>query len=466
MKILLLSPPFQEDYMRNARCDFVSNSHTQWYPILLGYAGALLEKHGHQVKLIDAPAAHLNHRQVEEISREFKPDILVVYGGRLSEENDQEIADHLTGLLGCRTIFCGPFVSIAPQRWLEKTEKVLAAVAGEFDYPVLEFVEGNPSPTIKNLIYREGDEIVRNELRPYLDQTQLDAIPFVSEFFLRQVNLNDYRAISEPFPYMDMMTGRGCYWGVCSFCLWVHSYIQGPVYNTRSLENVLEEIDFIRTRIPRVKSLMFQDDSFSENRARELSEEFLRRNWKIRWSCYARAELSPETLVLMKRAGCLNLHVGFESATEEVLRKAAKGISREKMTSFVQAAQKAGLHIHGDFLMGLEGETKESLLRTVDWAVALNVDTAQFQVIIPFEGTPLYRSLQAKGWMKDGYPDYPELSTEMIQKISRQAYRRFYLRPQQMVLMLTHPKSRLWHYLKVAHKIIPSVFFPERQPGA
>ena len=100
----------------------------------------------------------------------------------------------------------------------------------------------------------------------------------------------------------------------------VHSYIQGPVYNTRSLENVLEEIDFIRTHIPQVKSLMFQDDSFSETRAREISEEFLRRNWKIKWSCYARAELSPETLLLMKRAGCLNLHVGFESATEEVLR--------------------------------------------------------------------------------------------------------------------------------------------------
>ena len=180
----------------------------------------------------------------------------------------------------------------------------------------------------------------------------------------------------------------------------------------------------------------------------------------MKWSGYARAELSAGALGLMKRAGCLNLHVGLESADPGVLKKSAKGIGRERMSEFVRDAHRAGIHIHGDFLLGLEGESEESLRRTIDWAVGLNVDTAQFQVIIPFEGTPLYNSLCRQGRLKDGYPDYPELPVARIQALSRQAYRRFYLRPRQLGLILAHPKQRLWHYLKAAHKIIPSVFFP------
>ncbi len=444
--------------MRNARCDFISNSRTQWYPILLGYAGALLEKHGHRVKLIDAPAARLSPEEVETICEDFRPDVLAVYGGRMSEASDRETAGRLSAKLGCRTVFCGPFVSIAPRRWVE--EAGFPAVAGEFDFPLLEFVGGEPEGEIANLVYRSGEEVVANPPRPYLDRDQLDSIPFVSEFFLRQVRLEDYRAISEPFPFMDMLTGRGCYWGACSFCLWVHSYIRGPVYNTRSVKNVLDELVFIRDEIPRVKSVMFQDDSLSEERAVELSEGILGRGIKTSWSGYARAELSAGALRLMKRAGCLNLHVGFESADPAVLKKSAKGIGRERMSEFVRDARRAGIHIHGDFLLGLEGESEESLLRTIDWAVKLDVETAQFQVIIPFEGTPLYNSLCRQGRLKAGFPDYPELPVERIQALSRQAYRRFYLRPRQLGLMFAHPKQRLWHYLKAAHRIIPSVFFP------
>lgn len=460
MKVILLSPPFREDYMRNARCDFISNSRTQWYPILLGYAGALLEKHGHRVKLIDAPAARLSPGEVETICEGFRPDVLAVYGGRMSEANDRAVAERLIGRLGCRTVFCGPFVSINPRRWVAESPFPAVAVAGEFDLPLLEFVEGKPEKEIANLVYRSGEEVAANPSRPYLDRAQLDSIPFVSEFFLRQVRLEDYRAISEPFPFMDLLTGRGCYWGLCSFCLWVHSYIKGPVYNTRSAENVLDELEFIRDRIPRVKSVMFQDDSLPEERAVELSEGILERGIGMRWSGYARAELSAGALRLMKRAGCLNLHVGFESADPAVLKKSAKGIGRERMGEFVRDARQAGIHIHGDFLLGLEGESEESLRRTIDWAVNLDVETAQFQVIIPFESTPLYESLRRRGRLKNGYPDYPDLPVERIRALSRRAYRRFYLRPRQLGLTLAHPKQRLWHYLKAAHRIIPSVFFP------
>jgi len=107
----------------------------------------------------------------------------------------------------------------------------------------------------------------------------------------------------------------------------------------------------------------------------------------------------------------------------------------------------------------LEGETPETLQRTAKWAISLGVDTAQFQVLIPFEGTPLYRSLAQKGFLKNGYPDYPGLPTEEIQRFAQQAYRKFYLQPVQLWKMVSQPRQRLWHYLKVAHKVIPNIFF-------
>lgn len=458
MKVLLLSPPFKTDYMRNARCDFVSLSHTQWYPILLGSAGALLEKAGHEVAFWDAPSQGMTMAQVEARARRLRPDVLVIYGGRLSEQSDQRLADRLTAQLGCRTVFCGPYVSIAPERWLEQTDRVEGAISGEFEYPLVELVEGKPVGDISNLHYKDGEAVCRNAQRPYLERQQLDAIPWVSEFFSRHLDINNYRAISEPFPFMDMMTGHGCCWGVCTYCLWVHSYVKGPVYNTRSLDNIIGEVDYIRRKMPRVKSLMFQDDTLAEDHVRAISEAILARGWKLKWSCYARANLSYETLQLMQRAGCLNLHVGFESSDPRVLKNSKKGLSTRRMTCFVSDAKRAGLHIHGDFLMGLEGETRESLLATARWAKSLDVDSAQFQVLIPFEGTPLYDSLTAKGQLKDGYPDYPDLPAEEIHRISKMAYRSFYLRPKQIISVLAHPRSRLWHYLKVAHKIIPSLF--------
>jgi len=103
MKVLLLSPPYLPYYMRNARCDFVSLSGTQWYPILLGYCGAWLEKCGHEVRFIDAPTYHLDRSETMRLAEEFRPDWLVVYTGRLSEDTDIEISEALTRALRCRT---------------------------------------------------------------------------------------------------------------------------------------------------------------------------------------------------------------------------------------------------------------------------------------------------------------------------------------------------------------------------
>jgi len=460
MRVLLLSPPFVPEYMRNARCDFVSLSATQWYPILLGYCGAYLENRGHAVKLVDAPAAYLDHEATAAIVRQFRPDLLVIYSGRLSEDNDIAFCEPLVEELGCDAVLVGPYAAINPEATLAKTSAIGKLVVGEFERPVAELAEGSEPKEILNLVYKDGDAIVRNPERPYLTGEELDAFPFVSDFFSRHVDIRRYRAPSEPHPFMDILTGRGCCWGRCTYCLWVHTYVRGPTYNTRSIENVLEEFRWIERNLPQVRSVMIQDDTFPEGRAREFSEAKLRAGIKLPWSCYARGNMTFETLKLMKRAGCLNLHVGYESADPEILKRIKKGVSVERMTRFTEDAKRAGLRIHGDFAVGFPGETPESFEKTIAWAKRLNPYTAQFQLMIPFPGTPFHEEMAARGWLNErGEPDMPQFTNDQIRALAKKAYRRFYLSGSYLWKCMCHPYDRVVLRLKTMARAIPAMFW-------
>lgn len=460
MRIVLLSAPFVPEYMRNARCDFVSLSATQWYPLWLGYCGAFLEGKGHRVELVDAPASGLDHAATRRLVRELGPDFLVVYTGLKSRYNDVEFADSLVDELGVDAAFVGPYASIDPADILRRSARVSLVVEGEFEKPILDLVEGRRPEEIGNLWYRRGEEIHRNPPRPYLDATELDSIPFVSRFFKEHLDLRRYNTISEYYPFMDLMTGRGCQWGHCTYCLWVHSFITGPTYNCRSVENVVEEFRYIERELPEVRSVMIQDDTFTEERAVAFAEAKIEAGLRIPWSCYARGNMGYEALSLMKRSGCRNLHVGYESADRQVLKNIRKGLSREQMTRFTENAKRAGLRIHGDFAFGFPGETLESARETIRLAIELNPHTAQFQLMIPFPGTPFYDLLRKNGWLTpEGEPDYPEFGNEDIRRVAKEAYRSFYLSPQYALKCLRHPHEHLFGRAKAVSRAIPAMFW-------
>ena len=460
MRVLLLSPPYVKEYMRNARCDFVSLSATQWYPILLGYCGAWLEKQGHMVRLVDAPAQGLDHEETRRLSAEFSPDLIVIYTGRKSEANDLAFGDGLVETLGCDAVIVGPYAGIDPERTLAGARRIEKLVTGEFDHPVAELAEGRKSVDILNLVYKEDGRVRHNPERPCLSRQELDAIPYVSDFFRRHVDIFHYKAISELHPYMDILTGRGCAWGRCTYCLWVHTYVRGPAYNTRSVGNVIDELRFIQQEMPRVRSVMFQDDTFTEDRAKEICDAMLDASIRLPWSCYSRADMSFDVLRLMKRAGCRNLHVGYESADPNVLKRIRKGLTVERMTRFTEDAKRAGLRIHGDFALGFPGETVESAGKTIEWAYRMNPDTAQFQLMIPFAGTPYYEELASRGWLnRDGEPDLPGFDNACIRRTAKQAYRRFYLSPRYAWKCIRHPHDHFLGRLKTISRALPAMFW-------
>lgn len=445
--------------MRNARCDFVSLSGTQWYPILLGYCGAWIEKCGYDVKLVDAPTYNLDHKATEKIVINYKPDWLVVYTGRISEDNDIAFADNLTEEIGCETVIVGPYASIQPEETLKKTRFVKRLVTGEFELPVQEIIEGKKNAEISNLIYKEGNEIIQNRESPYLNTEQLDQIPFLSRFFKKHLDIYKYKTISEPYPFMDIMTGRGCKWGLCTYCLWVNTYIKGSTYNCRSIGNVIEELQFISKEMPEVRSVMLQDDTLTEERAMEFCEAKLKANIKLPWSCYTRGNMSYDVLKLMKKANCLNLHVGFESANQDILKGIKKGLTKEKLTQFASDTKKARLRIHGDFAIGFPGETKESVNETINWACQIRPHTVQFQLMIPFPGTPFYTELKEKGWIKDGSPDYPEISKEGLEDLTKKAYRKFYISLPFAKQVFMHPCKLLFSRIGTYYRAIPAIFW-------
>lgn len=457
MKVLLLSPPYLKYYMRNARCDFISLSKTQWFPIFLGFCGALLEKYGHEVRIIDAPAYHYSHDGTVRTVKEFNPDLIVIYASLMSKKNDIAFAERLKQILPVPNVFVGPYVSINPVEWLEESLSVDMAVKSEFEYPVLEIASGESPSNINNIIHRSGDTIITNPVRELLTTEQMDAIPFASIFFRRHLDFKYYKTVSEYHPFIDMMTGRGCAWGRCTYCLWVHSFIPGAVYNLRSIENVIEEFKFITTNISEVRSVMIQDDTLTSDRAKEISEGLLKNNIHIAWSCYARGNMNYETLALMKKAGCRNLHVGYESANNDILRKMKKGLFREQMNRFTEDAKKAGLRIHGDFAIGFEGETIDTIMETIDWAKKLNPESAQFQLMIPYPSTPFHNSLKQKNALTGGKPDYPHLPFETMVRLSKKAYRDFYISFRYARKIIKHPYEHLFGNLGTIMKAIESV---------
>ncbi|HGJ64603.1 TPA: radical SAM protein, partial [bacterium] len=389
----------------------------------------------------------------------YKPDLLVVYTGTKSEDNDISFTERLISKWDCPSILVGPYFSIDPLKTLSKSQKLKYGVQSEFEKPILEFLDGKEPKDIKNLIWRDNDELHANETRPYLSGEELDEFPFVSDFFNRQLNFNYYKAPSEYHPFMDIMTGRGCKWGLCTYCLWVHSFIKGRTYNTRSIENVIDEFNFIDKKIPKIKSVMIQDDTFTTERAREFSEAKIKSGNKLKWSCYARGNMDYETLKLMKQAGCRNLHVGFESGNQQVLKNIKKGLTKEIMTKFAMDAKKAKLQIHGDFAIGFPDETIESINETIEWACQIRPHTAQFQLMIPFPGTPFYDELEKNGWLENGAPNYPNMPKEELEKMAKKAYRSFYISLPYFKSMLAHPYELFFSRLKTYFRAIPAVFW-------
>jgi radical SAM superfamily enzyme YgiQ (UPF0313 family) len=402
MKILMLNPPFLPKFSRFSRSPAVTKSGTIYYPLWHAYATGLLEQRGHDVKLVDAPADGLERDECYSIAREFQPDMTVLFTSTPSIYNDVEIGEHLKSLLpNTFVVLTGPHVSALPEESLNLCNRIDAVARHEYDMTLVEMASAIPDRSklkeVKGITFRQDGDLVSTPDREFIQD--LDSLPFVSAVYKKHLTIENYFYAHCRFPVVSIFTSRGCN-ARCTYCVYPEQMF-GRRQRQRSPENIVEEFIYIIKELPHVKEVLIDDDTFSFNQDHTIKfcELMIEKHIKIPWSVECRANLKYETMVMMKKAGCRLIVIGFESADDTILKNVKKGISSERMRIFVEDAKKADVMIHSCFMAGNRGETKETLMKSLNFAKELNADTCQFFPLMVYPGTEAYDWAKENGYL-------------------------------------------------------------------
>ncbi len=450
MKVLMLNPPFFPRFSREQRSPAVTKSGTLYYPMWLAYATGVLESNGYLTALLDAPAEELEARQVLDLVCKFKPRLVVMTTSTPSIYSDLALVTSIKDKLPETFLsVVGPHVSALPEEALTLCPKLDAVAIGEYDYTILDLANHLRDDVehyyIPGLASRMDEEIRINDRRDLI--MDLDSIPFVSKTYARHLKIDNYFYAITRHPEIAIVSGRGCPHH-CNYCVYPQT-MHGRLYRFRSPENLVEELKFIKATFPQIKEVFFEDDTLTvdKKRCQQICELMLNEKLKITWTANSRADVDLETLKLMKEAGCRLLCVGVESGDQEILNNINKGLQLERIEQFFDDARKAGIMIHGCFMAGNRGETRQTLRKTLNFALRLKPDTAQFFPLMVYPGTRAYKWAQENGFIgtkdfskwvtEDGLHncviETPELSARQLVRFCDHARRRFYLRPGYML---------------------------------
>lgn len=444
MKIFLLNPPFIQGFGRSVRgSGEVSRGGTLYFPIWLAYAAGCLEI-SHTVRLIDAQARKWDLHKVLDDCMHFNPDICVVESNFSSLANDIYVSNEIKNLSGAKTILVGPPTSQYPHEILSKGIDI--CVMYEYDLTLQEVaaaVQYNTNLSdVKGISYIKDGIEVHNERRDYSNSNDLDEIPFVSKVYKDHLNINDYFLSSSLYPVVQILTGRGCP-NQCTFCSWPSTFT-GRKYRERSISNIIEEFRYIESELKKAKEVFIEDDTFTINKKRvyEFCSAYLDSGLEIPWSCNARANtLDLNTMIQMKKANCRMVIVGYESGSQQILNNIKKGVTLDQMKHFSLDAKKAGLMVHGDFIIGLPGETRDTIKETRELIKELKPDILQVLIPQPIPGTELYKWYKENGYLlidnpieyldENGYQRsivfYPDLSNTEILSAANSILKDYYM---------------------------------------
>lgn len=438
MKILMLNPSYGKNFVRSARWAARSRGRVQRHPDYLSIATAVLESAGHKVKLLDAAALNIDFDGTKEMSRTFKPDLSVIHTTTPSIYNDIKHAEMLQDL-GSTTVLIGQHASALPMETMQMSEKIDYIARGEYDYTLRDIANCKDPSNIFGITYRNGNEIINHEDRPLIKN--LDELPFPA---WHQIDVHDYFDASKLYPFITMISGRGCP-NNCSFCV-LPQVFYGKRYRFRSAKKVVDEIEYDLSLFPDLKEIMFEDDTLTADKKRceDICHEIIDRgsNRKISWSANARADLDDFGLLkLMKESGCRMLVVGYEFGDQKILDNVRKRLTIEQMKEFAKLARKAGIMVHGCFMIGGPGETKETIKMTKKLIRDVKPDILQVLVASPIPGTKFYDWVKENGYLlvndlensldEEGFQkciiSYPDFTKEDIESYVDRALKEYYL---------------------------------------
>jgi radical SAM superfamily enzyme YgiQ (UPF0313 family) len=356
----------------------------------------------------------------------------------------------IKAMMPCQILLVGPHVTAVPEETYGiALGSVDLIIRGEYDFTLLEIASGNRWEDILGISYLREGRVVHHPDREPVDVNQL---PFPAWGHIRP---EWYRDAGKKFPFLTLISGRGCH-GRCTFCRDTQ-LIYGRVLRLRHPEAVVDEVEYDFKLFPYLKEIMFETDTFtsSKEHVAGICEEILKRNVKVTWSCNTRVDMDLSLLPLMKRAGCRMLMTGFEFGTQGALDNVQKGVTLEQSVHFSNTAHRLGFILHGCFMIGAPGETRESARSTIEFAKSLPLDTVQFSGICPYPGTKVYEWARQHGyltarkwsdWVDENFEQvtllsYPQLNKKEMDELIDEGLREFYLRPRQMARMLLNVRS-------------------------
>jgi len=435
MKTLFLQPPSFEGFDGGAGSRYQARREIRsfWYPTWLAQPAALVP----DSRLIDAPPAGITLDQVLPLAKTY--DLVVVHTSTPSFANDVKVAQAMKDQNPRLKVgFVGAKVAVEPDESLKASAAVDFVGRNEFDFTIKEVAEGRAWDRIDGLSYRnDAGVIVHNPERATLEN--MDALPFVTEVYKRDLRIEDYFIGYLKHPYVSLYTGRGCK-SHCTFCLWPQT-VGGHRYRVRSVDHVIEEIRLAKHYFPQVREFFFDDDTFTDNlpRAEAIAKELGKLG--VTWSCNAKANVPLKTLKVLKDNGLRLLLVGYESGNQKILHNIKKGMLIDVAKRFTKDCHDVGVTIHGTFILGLPGETRETIEETIKFATEINPHTIQVSLAAPYPGTFLHKQAVENGWLDAAHAEliddhgiqiaplqYPHLSHQEIFDSVETFYKRFYFR--------------------------------------
>lgn len=464
MNIYFVNPPFKAEFgkfSRESRSPAITKSGALYYPLWLIYAALYSQKYGHTVYFLDAPAKQLNEEQSLDIIK--KADcgnaMFVLDTSTPSIKSDVLFAASIkTVYPNAFVVLVGTHPSACPEETLGFSEAVDAVAIGEYDCIIKELADvleqKEDIQKVKGLCIRTENGYVRTGTMPPLKN--LDDLPYAAQFIKEHLDEKDYFFAAATYPSIQIFTGRGCPFR-CNFCVYPQT-MHGHAFRARSAENVVGEFEYIANNFPDVHEVVIEDDTFTavKKRVLDICNLLIKKglNKRLKWLCNARVDLDYETMKAMKEAGCRLIIPGIESGSQQILDNIKKGTKVEQFYSYVANAKKAGLLIHACYMVGNQGETKETMKATLKLALKLNTDTAQFFPLIPYPGTEAYQWAKSNGYIETDYAKYclpdgthntvlnlPGLSAQEMVDFCNMARKKYYLRV-----------SYIMHRLKVGIK--------------
>ena len=450
MRTLFLQAPSFDGYDggAGARYQMKREVRSFWYPTWLAQPAALVEGS----KLIDAPPHDLSFKDIEGDIR--GKDLIVLHTSSPSFKSDVKTAEMIKEINPTAKIgFIGAKVAVEPEKAFTSTTAIDFVARNEFDFTIKEIADGRDWANVKGISYRNTEGVVvHNVDREILHN--MDDLPFVTPVYKRDLDITKYFGGYLKHPYVSFYTGRGCK-SRCTFCLWPQT-VGGHNYRVRSIEHVIEEVKYVREALPQVKEIFFDDDTLTDNlpRVEALAKELGKLG--VVWSCNAKANVPRKTLEVLKDNGLRLLLVGYESGNQKILHNIKKGLLVDVAKRFSKDCRELGIVIHGTFILGLPGETRETIKETLEFAKEVNPHTIQVSLAAPYPGTFLYKQAKENGWFAedtdlltdDGTQiaplNYPHLGHTEIFNSVEDFYKKFYFRPSKIASivgeMITSPE--------------------------